>query len=219
VTAATGSADHASRTRARFPARIRYDRVCEPYGVSQAVASRWFRQGGGMPPISLAPLSGRYLSFVEREEVAILHAQDHGVREIARRMGRAPSTVSRELRRNVSTRSHAVAYRATTAQWHAERRASRPKAPSSRRMTRCAGTRGTGLPARSSGRTASWCRDLMRVGSVVGTAAAARTGVGRDPGVPSKSRTGSGSISPMISRCGSLTKRSTRRSTCKAEAP
>jgi IS30 family transposase len=80
-----------------------------------------------MPPISLAPVSGRYLSFAEREEIAILHAQDHGVREIARRLGRSPSTISRELRRNASTRSHMVVYRATTAQWHAERRASRPK--------------------------------------------------------------------------------------------
>jgi IS30 family transposase len=96
-------------------------------GVSQAVGSRWFRQAGGMPPILLAPLSGRYLLFAEREEIAILHAQQHGVREIARRLGRAPSTVSRELLRNASSRSHAVAYRATTAQWHAERRASRPK--------------------------------------------------------------------------------------------
>jgi predicted transcriptional regulator len=49
------------------------------------------------------------------------------VREIARRVGRSPSTISRELRRNASTRSHWVTYRATTAQWHAERRASRPK--------------------------------------------------------------------------------------------
>ena len=80
-----------------------------------------------MPPISLAPLSGRYLSFTEREEIAILHAQQCGVREIARRVGRSPSTISRELRRNASTRSHSVTYRATTAQWHAERRASRPK--------------------------------------------------------------------------------------------
>jgi hypothetical protein len=96
-------------------------------GVSQAVGSRWFRQVGGMPPISLAPLSGRYLSFAEREEIAILHAQDLGVGEIARRVRRSPSTVSRELRRNASTRSHAVVYRATTAQWHAERRAGRPK--------------------------------------------------------------------------------------------
>src|SRR6266511_745506 len=96
-------------------------------GVSQAVGSRWFRDGGGMPPISLAPLSGRYLSFAEREEIALLHAQRVGVRGIARRLGRSPSTISRELRRNASTRSHSIAYRATTAQWHAERRASRPK--------------------------------------------------------------------------------------------
>ncbi len=80
-----------------------------------------------MPPISLAPVSERYLSFAEREEIAILHAQRVGVREIARRLGRSASTVSRELRRNASTRSHALIYRATTAQWHAERRASRPK--------------------------------------------------------------------------------------------
>src|SRR6266700_4807355 len=96
-------------------------------GVSQAVGSRWFRDGGGMPPISLAPVSERYLSFAEREEIAILHAQRVGVREIARRLSRSASTVSRELRRNASTRSHARVYRATTAQWHAERRASRPK--------------------------------------------------------------------------------------------
>ena len=96
-------------------------------GVSPAVGSRWFRDGGGMSPISLAPLSGRYLSLAEREEIAILHAQRVGVREIARRLSRSASTISRELRRNASTRSHAVVYRATTAQWHAERRASRPK--------------------------------------------------------------------------------------------
>jgi IS30 family transposase len=80
-----------------------------------------------MPPISLAPVSERYLSFAEREEIAILHAQHVGVRGIARHLGRCPSTISRELCRNAATRGHTVAYRATTAQWHAERRASRPK--------------------------------------------------------------------------------------------
>ena len=49
-------------------------------------------------------LSGRYLSFAEREEVAILNAQGCGVRDIARRSGRSPSTISRELRRNAATR-------------------------------------------------------------------------------------------------------------------
>ena len=96
-------------------------------GVASAVGTRWFREAGGMPPLTVAPVSGRYLSFAEREEIAILHAQQLGVREIARRVGRAPSTISRELRRNASTRANELAYRATTAQWHAERRACRPK--------------------------------------------------------------------------------------------
>lgn len=91
------------------------------------VGSRWFQHAGGMSPIKLVPHSGRYLSFSEREEIAILYAQELGVREIARRIGRSPSTISRELRRNAATRSSNVTYRATTAQWHAERRASRPK--------------------------------------------------------------------------------------------
>jgi IS30 family transposase len=95
--------------------------------VSSAVGTRWFREAGGMPSLALAPVSGRYLSFAEREEIAILHAQELGVREIAGRIRRSPSTISRELRRNASTRSNELAYRATTAQWHAERRASRPK--------------------------------------------------------------------------------------------
>jgi IS30 family transposase len=103
------------------------DDAADEAGVSSAVGARWFRQAGGMPPITLGPVSGRYLSFADREEIAILHAQQLGVREIARLMGRSPSTISRELRRNASTRSHSATYRATTAQWHAERRASRPK--------------------------------------------------------------------------------------------
>ena len=96
-------------------------------GVSQAVGTRWFREGGGMPTVSLAPPSGRYLSFAEREEIAILRAQDVGVREIARRLERSPSSISRELRRNAATRGGRLEYRATTAQWHADRRAARPK--------------------------------------------------------------------------------------------
>lgn len=100
-------------------------------GVSSPVGVRWFRECGGMPPSQLAASapqrSSRYLSLAEREELAILRAQDHGVREIARRMARAPSTISRELRRNASTRSGNFVYRATTAQWHADRAARRPK--------------------------------------------------------------------------------------------
>jgi len=80
-----------------------------------------------MPSTSLAPLSGRYLSFTEREEITVLKAQGCGVREIARRVGRSASTISREVRRNAATRGGLLEYRATTAQWHADRRAKRPK--------------------------------------------------------------------------------------------
>ena len=84
-----------------------------------------------MPPAmfgcSARPLSGRYLSFAEREEIALLRVQGSSMQEVARRLGRAASTISRELRRNAATRSGGLAYRATTAQWHAERAARRPK--------------------------------------------------------------------------------------------
>ena len=100
-------------------------------GVSPAVGVRWFREAGGMPPATLAPAakppSGRYLSFTDREEIALWRAQGHGVREIARRLERSASTISRELRRNAATRGGGLDYRATTAQWHAERAARRPK--------------------------------------------------------------------------------------------
>ena len=39
-----------------------------------SIGVRWFRKGGGMPPLTLAPVSGRYLSFAEREEIAVLLA-------------------------------------------------------------------------------------------------------------------------------------------------
>lgn len=84
-----------------------------------------------MPPAVFAPSSkppsGRYLSFTEREELAILHAQGRGVWEIARRLGRAGSTVSRALRRNAATRGGGLEYRATTVHWHAERAGRHPK--------------------------------------------------------------------------------------------
>ncbi|BBG01173.1 helix-turn-helix protein [Pseudonocardia autotrophica] len=75
-------------------------------GVSTPVAVRWFRQAGGMPPLSLAEPTGRYLSFSEREEIALLKAQGHGVREIARELRRDPGTISREVRRNPLCQDH-----------------------------------------------------------------------------------------------------------------
>lgn len=100
-------------------------------GVSGDVGPRLFRKAGGMPPAmfrsSAKPLSGRYLSFREREEIAVLNAQGHSIREIGRRLRRAGSTISRELDRNAATHAGKMAYRATAAQWHADRSARRPK--------------------------------------------------------------------------------------------
>jgi IS30 family transposase len=100
-------------------------------GVSQPVGTRWFRECGGMPPSQLAPSAtpptGRYLSLTEREHIALSRARGEGVREIARQLERAASTISRELRRNAATRSGGLEYRAVTAQWHADRAARRPK--------------------------------------------------------------------------------------------
>ena len=100
-------------------------------GVSAPVGTRWFRHCGGMPPSHLrssAPVpSSRYVSLLEREELALLHARGHGGCAIARSLGRSPSTISRELRRNAATRGGDFVYRATTAQWHADRAAMRPK--------------------------------------------------------------------------------------------
>jgi transposase, IS30 family len=100
-------------------------------GVSTQVGQGWFRDGGGMPSLSLADASGRYLSIVEREEIAVGLAAGEGVRALARRLGRSPSTISRELRRNCSRDRGTLMrwrYRATAAQARADARARRPKA-------------------------------------------------------------------------------------------
>jgi IS30 family transposase len=98
-----------------------------------------------MPQINLT-VSGRYLSFAEREEIALLRVPGAGVREIAGRLGRSPSTISRELRRNAATRGARLEYRASVAQWKADLVARRPK------EAKLAATSGCG----STSRTACW---------------------------------------------------------------
>jgi transposase, IS30 family len=84
----------------------------------------WFRAAGGVKGNGAGPVSGRYLSLAEREEIAVGRAAGDSVRVIAARLGRAPSTVSREVRRNCLSRGR---YRAVAAQRRAEDRARRPK--------------------------------------------------------------------------------------------
>jgi IS30 family transposase len=117
--------------RVRFWAAIargaKTEDACVEARVSGPVGFRWFRHAGGVNPRLPQAVSGRYLSFTEREEIALLRVHRAGVREIARQLGRSPSTISREVRRNASTRSYQLDYKATIAQWHSERRARRPK--------------------------------------------------------------------------------------------
>ena len=101
-------------------------------GIGFGTGVGLFAQAGGVNPRLKVP-SGRYLSFKERELIAIWRAQQAGVREIARRLGRDPGTISRELKRNGRShaRSHACAkampYLASVAQDRAEQAARRPK--------------------------------------------------------------------------------------------
>ena len=98
------------------------DEAAAGCGVSAPVGQRWFAECGGMSPMDLGPPSGRYLSLEEREDLAALQSQSLGVRAIARRLGRCPSTISRELKRNtVAGRD----YRPSTAQRHADLSAAR----------------------------------------------------------------------------------------------
>jgi IS30 family transposase len=81
-------------------------------GVSPTTGRRWFREAGGMPPLSLVappqpPQRGLRLSFTEREEIAAGVAADLSIRAIAGSIDRAPSTVLRELERG----AHGARYR------------------------------------------------------------------------------------------------------------
>ena len=79
------------------------------------------RHGGLVPPPRHR--AARTLQVGEREEISRGLARGEGVRSLARRLGRAPSTISREIRRHGGTR----AYRASTADAAAWARARRPK--------------------------------------------------------------------------------------------
>lgn len=191
-------------------------------GVSPAVGVRWFREHGGMPPSHLSPPSPpatrRYLSLEEREQIALLRVQGHGVREIARQLTRSASTISRELRRNASTRSGGFSYRAITAQWQSDRAARRPKQAKlavnaelrDYVQDRLAGKIATPGGKTVAGPTVAWTgrrhgRRQHRLWSV--------------PGAQSRSRTVCRWTSPRTRRCASVTKRSTRRCISRGVGP
>ncbi len=97
-------------------------------GVNRSTGVRWFREAGGMSPISLVepPVKGRYLSLAEREEIAVGIAAGETPAAIAVRIGRHRTTIGREIANNGVARWPA-GYRAGAAQAKAEAAARRPK--------------------------------------------------------------------------------------------
>jgi transposase, IS30 family len=101
--------------------------ACRAVGITRKTGYRWRAESGGVAPLRLDELSrsNRYLSLLERQRIATLHCQGLAIREIARRLDRSPSTVSRELRRNVLR--HDRNYDADLANARARERARRPR--------------------------------------------------------------------------------------------
>ena len=108
-------------------------------GCSGKTGTEWFRQAGGVVPAYVtAQPTGRFLSFAEREEIHAGVERGDSIRLIARRLGRSPSTVFHELRRNMRQRyrhrrrrgrpvTEPWSYRPSYAQRRAEFMARRPK--------------------------------------------------------------------------------------------
>jgi transposase, IS30 family len=107
-------------------------------GLHPDTGKLWFRQAGGVIPAYVsAPSSGRFLSMSEREEIFAGIERGDSIRQIARQVSRSPSTVLRELRRNMRQpyrRESLVAlpgrrwdYRPSLAQRRADHYARRPK--------------------------------------------------------------------------------------------
>lgn len=133
--------------RQRFWLAIREGAWSQEAAVAAGMGGRtgedWFRQAGGVAPSHLyVQTSGRYLTLVEREEIFAGVERGESIRQMAKRLQRAPSTVQRELRRNMvqqyrtrlrlktrigRPRVLSWDYRPSLAQRRADHQAARPK--------------------------------------------------------------------------------------------
>ncbi len=86
---------------------------------------RWLAESGGVKPRIAEPT--RSLSYEEGCRIEALHASKVRPAEIARRLGRHRSTITRELARNATARGPKGNYAAVNAQSKADQRARRPK--------------------------------------------------------------------------------------------
>jgi hypothetical protein len=97
--------------------------ACGQLGIGRKTGYRWRSENGGLPPerVSETVHSGNYLSLLERKRIATLRERGLGIREIADPLQRSPSTVSRELRRNMLEHDKGV-YDADLAHHHFRQR-------------------------------------------------------------------------------------------------
>ena len=102
--------------------------ACQAVGIGRKTGYRWRAENGGLPPARVAETarSSRYLSLLERQRIATLQARGLSVRAIAGRLGRAPSTISRELRRNTLPHDQGI-YDGDLAHARSRQRARRPR--------------------------------------------------------------------------------------------
>src|ERR1700750_2520427 len=110
--------------RAEFWERVRSGSSPRDAGAAMGMrkgAGRWVALGGGVKSNGPGPVSGRYLSLADREEIMVGLARGESYRVIGARIGRPASTISREVRRN----GPAKRYRALGAPALAEGRAGR----------------------------------------------------------------------------------------------
>jgi IS30 family transposase len=101
--------------------------ACKLLGIGRKTGYRWRAENGGLSPAALSESARgqRYLSLLERQRIATLRRDGLGVRRIAEELGRSPSTVSRELRRN--TAAHDRSYDGDLAHARARERLRRPR--------------------------------------------------------------------------------------------
>jgi transposase, IS30 family len=84
----------------QLAAGLNPSRAARAAGVSASYAYKLHRKMGGVYRPAGTTYCERYLGREERYEIARLRDSGLSIRAVARRMGRAPSTVSRELARN-----------------------------------------------------------------------------------------------------------------------
>src|SRR5690606_5117200 len=117
--------EHRRVFRSDLRAHGRIPAAAQAAGNTSWSAKAWNRQAGGMPAVTLVKPSARLLSLAEGEQAAAMRAEGASARKIARVLGRAPSTITRELAEG--THPDARRYKASVAHRRAEQRLARPK--------------------------------------------------------------------------------------------